>query len=228
MPRRKNEFITERVVVSYDHAALTASTAFKMFTPTRQFRLDAARYYNPTGLAEHASNTFQVKIQRANALSFTTFAVQGEADDEIFTANAHGFETGDGPVRLVGTVGTGLSTSTDYWVIKINANTFYLATSRANAIAQTAVTYTTDGTGVTIVAGTGCSRLVDVATGVDTDSDLDGTNTLVADSPVALTLTATTANLIFAAGEDVYFVAIEQGTATLPIGRMVVEGRYIS
>jgi hypothetical protein len=54
---------------------------------------------------------------------------------EIFTSVAHGLITGDGPVRVVnagGALPTGLAADTDYWIIKIDADTFYLATSRCH------------------------------------------------------------------------------------------------
>ncbi len=65
------------------------------------------------------------------------------ADDEI-TETAHGFETGEGPVFLTttGTLPTGLSTGTKYWIIRVDANTLKFATSRANALAGTDVDIT--------------------------------------------------------------------------------------
>lgn len=45
------------------------------------------------------------------------------------------------------TLPTGLSTSTDYFVIPINDTTFYLATSYANAVAGTKIDITGTGTG---------------------------------------------------------------------------------
>lgn len=69
---------------------------------------------------------------------------------EIFTSATHGLNTGDGPVWVSnsgGALPAGLTASTDYYVIKIDANTFYLATSLANALAGTFLSITTDGTG---------------------------------------------------------------------------------
>jgi hypothetical protein len=68
----------------------------------------------------------------------------------ICTQTGHGFLTGDGPIRLTnsgGALPAGLSTGTDYYVEKIDADTFYLATSRANAFAGTEVDITDTGTG---------------------------------------------------------------------------------
>lgn len=69
---------------------------------------------------------------------------------EIFTSAAHGLNTGDGPVWVAnsgGALPAGLTAATDYYVIKIDANTFYLATTLANALAGTFLLITTDGTG---------------------------------------------------------------------------------
>jgi hypothetical protein len=72
-------------------------------------------------------------------------AIQGEADDEKFTIAGHGLQTGDGPVQLTGTVPTGTATGTDYWVIRIDNDDIYLATSLANALAETNLSISTDG-----------------------------------------------------------------------------------
>lgn len=71
------------------------------------------------------------------------------ATPSVVTATAHGLETGDGPFRLTssGTLPAGMSTGTDYWIEKIDANTYYLATSRANALASTRVAASDTGTG---------------------------------------------------------------------------------
>jgi hypothetical protein len=82
--------------------------------------------------------------------SLTPFTFTAANATEIFTAAAHGLNTGDGPVRVSnsgGALPTGLAAGTDYWVIKIDANTFFLATSLANALAGTNLLISTDGTG---------------------------------------------------------------------------------
>ena len=57
---------------------------------------------------------------------------------------AHGFTTGEGPLQLTssGTLPAGLALTTDYWIIRVDDNTFKFATSRANAIADTDVDIT--------------------------------------------------------------------------------------
>jgi hypothetical protein len=74
---------------------------------------------------------------------------------EIFTAVAHGLLTGDGPLRVENTGGAlpaGLASDTDYYAILITADTFYLATSRANALFGTHLAITTNGTGVNTIS----------------------------------------------------------------------------
>lgn len=72
---------------------------------------------------------------------------------EAVTATAHGKTTGFGPVRLNVSAGggdalpTGLSGSTDYWLIVVDANTVKFATSYANAVAGTPVDISGAGQG---------------------------------------------------------------------------------
>lgn len=76
---------------------------------------------------------------------------------EIFTIAAHGLQTGDGPFRVSnsgGALPTGLLTATDYWVIRIDANTFYLATSLVNALSGTHLSISTNGTGTQTMSDT--------------------------------------------------------------------------
>lgn len=76
---------------------------------------------------------------------------------EMFTATAHGLQTGDGPVRVSnsgGALPTGLSAGTDYYVIKSTADDFQLASSLANAYAGTAVAISDNGTGTHTLSDT--------------------------------------------------------------------------
>lgn len=83
------------------------------------------------------------------ALSFTFATTDVTVAADTITETAHGMETGDGPVRVSSstTLPAGLAAATDYWVIRVDANTFKLATSRANALAGTAIDLTSQGTG---------------------------------------------------------------------------------
>lgn len=65
------------------------------------------------------------------------------------TVTAHGFNTGDGPIRVVsdGTQPGNVGASTDYWIIKVDANTVALATTFALAMAGTRLDIQSAGTG---------------------------------------------------------------------------------
>lgn len=71
--------------------------------------------------------------------------VTAEADDEIVTKVGHGLNTGDPLTYTSGTGFTGLTAGTGYFVIRLGADTFKLATTQANAIAGTAINITADG-----------------------------------------------------------------------------------
>jgi hypothetical protein len=66
-----------------------------------------------------------------------------------------------------------------------------------------------------------------VANGIDTDSDEAGTNTLPADTTVAMTVVTAAGANVLAAGDTLSFVFTEDGTATLPAGFFTVHGRLV-
>jgi len=58
-------------------------------------------------------------------------------DDDELTLTAHGLVTGDGPFQLTtdDTLPTGLALATDYWIVRVDANTVQLAASLDDAMA---------------------------------------------------------------------------------------------
>lgn len=79
------------------------------------------------------------------------------AGSDLFTLAAHGLLTGDGPVQFSnsgGALPAGLTSLTDYWIWKFTANQFKVATSYANAIANTIVDVTDAGTGTHTISDT--------------------------------------------------------------------------
>lgn len=116
----------------------------------------------------------------------TTFAY---ASGNNVTVTAHGYTTGWGPVQLTttGSLPTGLSTGTNYWIIVVDANTIAFAASRANALAGTAVALSGAGTGtqtLTVFAtagGASCS-LAQPAQEVILDGKLGAACAVVEDS----------------------------------------------
>lgn len=58
-PKRPSE-TQESFEWEYAHAAVSATTTWKIRKPTRRYVIDAVQYINVTGLAEHADNWFTV------------------------------------------------------------------------------------------------------------------------------------------------------------------------
>lgn len=95
----------------------------------------------------------------ANPLELADDVVESvDAAANSLTLTAHAYKTGDGPVRLMttGTLPAGLVLATDYWVVKLTANTIKLVASRAAAVADPVVAFV-DITGV----GVGTHTIVD-------------------------------------------------------------------
>lgn len=74
-PPRENELSQERLSLSFAHAALTATTTLKLWTPPagRGFALDRVLYINDTGLAGDATNTFKLEIKNGATLMTEVF-----------------------------------------------------------------------------------------------------------------------------------------------------------
>lgn len=71
-----------------------------------------------------------------------------DATANTLTKTSHGFVTGlKGQMTTSSALPGGLATTTDYFVVKIDADTFKLASSLANAEAGTVIDITTQGTG---------------------------------------------------------------------------------
>lgn len=107
---------------------------------------------------------------------------------EIFTKTAHGFLTGL-KVQVSnsgGALPTGISAATDYFVIYISANTFYLATSLVNAQAGTFLSITTDGTGTQTVTPTALAGASVKLQGC-LDDDAPTASSVWADLPICAT-----------------------------------------
>lgn len=78
MSKRPNQYTQDRFVVAYDHAEATADTNQPLMVATRKFRIDAARYVNPTGLAEDADNFFDIQILKDAAVAANWSTETGE------------------------------------------------------------------------------------------------------------------------------------------------------
>ena len=103
---------------------------------------------------------------------------------DTLTVTAHGRETGTGPVRLTtsGTPPTGLGTSINYWLVRVDDDTLKLAASKANALAGLTVDFMDEGAGRHKVALVDCPRGVDVTQNrlhSHSGTDVDGCTVLV-------------------------------------------------
>ncbi len=97
----------------------------------------------------------------ATALVFADAVFTADNTTEIFTSAAHGLQTGDGPFQVSnagGALPAGLVAATDYWIIRVDANTFKLAASLADATTGTAVAITTNGTGTQTLSDTASTK----------------------------------------------------------------------
>ena len=64
------------------------------------------------------------------------------------TKTAHGYKLGDGPIQYTGgTLPAALDEGTDYWPIPVDANTYYIADSFADALAGNHITLADNGSG---------------------------------------------------------------------------------
>jgi len=114
---------------------------------------DSATFaYTSNGTAMSLESIFGFSVQAQWVVTTASNAVLASATDvvhgsETFLKTAHGFYTGlKVALTTSGVLPTGLS-ATDYYVIRVTAATFQIASSQANAAAGTAVTFSDNGTG---------------------------------------------------------------------------------
>ena len=129
------------------------------------------------------SATIQINwtVQAASAKSFVDGDVTVGSDSVGETA--HGYLTGlEGQLTTTGTLPGGLATATNYYIIRVDADSYKFATSRANAEAGTAVDITSAGGGgthtFTPTAGGAVGEFVVQSTVYDLVDDNWGTITL--------------------------------------------------
>ena len=129
---------------------------------------DATYTSDGSATAQEIHNGLVTALNAVVGKNFTaTFAPLASTGGQTFTADhtvphlvatAHGYNTGDGPITLSevgGALPTGLAAVTNYWVIKIDANDFLVASSLANALAGTAITFSDNGSGTLTVTSSG-------------------------------------------------------------------------
>lgn len=120
----------------------TCSAGFTLVNAKDEYTVVAneATYANAAAVVTAYQNATSKTFNGGTAVNVTT---------DLFTITNHGFVTGQKVLYGIGggTVITGLTDATDYYVIKVSANTFKLATTLVNAIAGTAINITVVGVG---------------------------------------------------------------------------------
>ena len=108
---------------------------------------DGAGYSDVGGMGGDSYSLIAVvDVDTPSAQLFASTAVNTTTD--IITKTAHGFSTGlKGQFTTSGALPTGLSLATDYYIIKVDADSFKVANSLANAQAGTAIDLTAQGSG---------------------------------------------------------------------------------
>lgn len=134
--------ITKKVLVN-DLVTLIAS----QLIPTGMLT-EYGGYTAPNGwllaYGQAISRTTYANLFAALAPSLGTFTTTIAAPG-VMTLSSHGLQTGDAVyLTTTGALPTGLTANTLYYAVRIDANTFNLSTSRANAYAGTKIT--TSGT----------------------------------------------------------------------------------
>lgn len=126
------------------------STSYGVGDGSTTFNLPNLSSRFPLGYsAEAPTKTFTFSSRTTNTITVT--GVSSHAHNEIQTGQAVFYDT-------TGTVMTGLTDATTYYVIRVTATSFQLATTRANAVAGTAITLSSDGTGTQTFAITYTAR----------------------------------------------------------------------
>jgi hypothetical protein len=102
-------------------------------------------------VTEDADQSLVIKAVVTDATpSAGTSATANWNTSDIITITAHGFATGlKGQVTSTTTLPTGISGSTDYFVAKLSADTFYLFDTLAHALAYAATGATTGKVNIT-------------------------------------------------------------------------------
>lgn len=142
---------------------LPGATVYTNATISRLFQHgDGSGHYELTAAETATPGKVYYRWLPGQALVIADVVVTFDITDNEVDWTAHGQKTGYGPIRFTTTGGLpdGLAIATDYWMIRRNADSFSLATSRANAISNVAIDMTTAGTGVHTLVDTAATRSI--------------------------------------------------------------------
>jgi hypothetical protein len=229
------------VSMFYEHGSLTADTTVKLFAAVSEFLLESARYINPTGLAADAANYFNIKLVETavvmanwstetgqeGTIAADTFVdlTLGTAADRTLAADEELSiffdETGTAtlPAGRIQIEGRYYETNTA--LVKLFKAKERFLVEKVRYINPTGLVE--DATnffdiqvknGATVVANWSTETTV-------------GEGTIAADTWVDLTLSTTGSDLVLALDDVLSLNLDENGTQTLPAGRIQIEGRYL-
>lgn len=126
---------------------MSSLTGYLNFEPTDSGSIDASA--NIGSFVRSGNSGALISNHNSIENSGLSFVfVDGDISSNAIAESAHGLDTGD-KVRFTtsGTLPTGLSLATDYYVIRINANSFKVAASPQDAERGVVVSITADGSG---------------------------------------------------------------------------------
>lgn len=141
------EYLAAKAMFSQSPHPETIAIGKALGKPTQKYRLDVSTVGE--GLTYGLTCTGQGAT--ANTFTYTTLADLTFVDGDITVGTdliaelSHGMTTGAGPFRVSnagGALPAGLVVDTNYWIIATTLDSFKLATSKANALAGTAVDIT--------------------------------------------------------------------------------------
>lgn len=153
-------------------SVLATAAATLAFPPTSLAAVDAwsgvntsvpefdIEIWGSTTIAVTAAEIYGASLH-ANAISAANIISVNTGADTV-TKVGHGLVTGDGPLRFTGTgtLPSGLAVATDYWVIRVDADTFKLSTSVENALRLIPIDLGAGFTGTITYTGTAAASRV--------------------------------------------------------------------
>lgn len=98
------------------------------------------------------------------AITFPATVFTASSSTDQLAITAHGLQTGDGPFQVTnsgGALPSPLVAATNYWIIRVDADHFQLALSRADALRSIAIDLTSNGSGTNTIAGVSATRTAD-------------------------------------------------------------------
>ncbi len=111
-PKRPNQFEQDRFVLAFENGSLTADTDAPLMEASRRFRINKAKYINPTGLAEDPADYFDIQVKN-EALVILNWSTQTGEEGTLAAGTWVTLSDPDDTTRLVFESGEELSLTFD-------------------------------------------------------------------------------------------------------------------